>query len=203
VSGRDPRGVEAHETARESAQALRKREKQLAAELNRLRQQRVRVVGAHASQRGRERGQLRVYRVGEREFATRLAADAFRKDNPGSPPMRVLAKTRRETARMGELNRLDRLIANRVQDRRTVLRETRKSEHTVRRTPLPDAQEGLRGPGGIRRCDRARGSECVLRPSLHAQEPPSGPTYGNARNDPRRLSMVPVRTPQYVTLPFG
>jgi hypothetical protein len=53
VSGRDPKGVVAHETARETAEKLRAREKASRVKIARLERTRQRLLGTQASRRGR------------------------------------------------------------------------------------------------------------------------------------------------------
>lgn len=155
VSGRDPRGVVAHERAQAAAANASRRVVELGGELRRLRERRARVAGRQEVQRGREgrEGPLRVYKVGDKRFKSRKEAEAYRKKNGGK--IEELALTGREARRMGARAQLDRRIAALEKEYREARKKARELRGVSRRTKLPQTRAGLRTSEGRFLPDRA------------------------------------------------
>ena len=111
------------------AQELRSRAADITKELDQLAHRRSRLVGSHTTARGAAESPQRVYYVGERRFETREAAEAHRKAHGGN--VRVLARTRGEAKRIGELAGLERLISARKKARADAIGQARKVEEEL------------------------------------------------------------------------
>jgi hypothetical protein len=153
VSGRDPRGVRAHEAADEAHKAASETAKKVGARVARLVQERKTKIGVHRSERGRG-GPHRAYVVAGKRFERRDAAEKYAKEKPGRE-VRVVALTKDEAARIGEIERLDRAIKAAKEERAEAETAARKAKHELKRTPKPPIREAVRTAEGKHLPDEA------------------------------------------------
>ena len=147
VSGRDPKGVEAHETAREAAQKARSTERSARSRLAALQRKRDQATAVHKGARARG-GPQRAYVVAGRRFERRDEADAHAKKT--GRKVNTVALTREEASRTGELAKLDRAIKAVRKEAHDAGVEARKAERLSKRTPMPKQKAAVRTAEGKR-----------------------------------------------------
>jgi len=128
VSGRDPKRVVAHETARGKAESARAAEKSARAKIARLHNARQRLIGTQSSRRGRRQGEAR--------------KGALKQQRGQRPEGKATAEEQ------AKLAKLDREIKQARATAADLGRTARKAEHELKRTPMPPIRAAIRTAEG-------------------------------------------------------